>query len=63
MAVMRYKFTDGKLRILEVLKVQKGDRLMMEARDCVTPRYVNPRPLREIGPKQVMPCPKGMRLG
>jgi hypothetical protein len=58
MAVMKCKFTNGKLTILEVLKVHKGDSLIMHhAGDCVTPRFIKPRPPADIGPKQVMPCP------
>jgi hypothetical protein len=57
MAVIKCKFTNGKLKILEVLKVQKGDSLIMHAGDCVMPRFVKPRPPSEVGPEQVLPCP------
>jgi hypothetical protein len=55
MAVMKCTFVDGKLRILEVLKIQPGDSLMTEKEDCVTPR-------KEQSPadttrEQLLPCP------
>jgi hypothetical protein len=56
MAVMKSTFAHGRLVILEVLKVQPHDRLILENGDCVIPP--SDLPPGDVGPQMVVPCPK-----